>query len=64
MRMEMERMTMAGRHVGANQQELLGIDDIGPANPFIVRPRIRLAQRIRDFDKAAIRAHGLSVFPC
>ena len=58
-RVPVERVTMVRRHVGAHQQQLVGGDDIGAAEPLVVCPGIGFTQGVGEQDEAAVGGvHG------
>ena len=58
-RVPVERVTMVRRHVGAHQQQLVGGDDIGAAEPLVVCPGVGFTQGVGEQDEAAVGGvHG------
>lgn len=51
---DVEGVTPPRGHVGADEQELVRPDHIGPAEPFVVGPGIRLPEGVGDLDKKAV----------
>ena len=51
-RMAVEGVTVAGRHGGADHEELFRGDEIGAAQPFIVGPRVGLVDLLAVLDEA------------
>ena len=55
MRMIMERVAVHRLHIGADEQEFVGGDDIRTTEPFVVGPGIGLAESVGDLDETARR---------
>lgn len=49
--MIMKRVAVHGIHVRANEQEFLRFDQVWPAEPLVIGPRIGLAKRVGDLDE-------------
>lgn len=47
-----ERVAVAWGHVGADEEELFCVDEIGTAEPFVVGPGVDFADGVVDFDEA------------
>jgi len=56
MRMVVKRVTMHRVHVRAHEQKLFSGHEIGPAEPFVVGPRVCFTNGFRDLNEAAFRS--------
>lgn len=59
MRVGMERVAVMRRHRDANEEEFVGGDEVGTAEPFHVRPGIGFADGVGVLNKTLGRGHSL-----
>lgn len=52
MRVKVEGVAMAGSHVGADEKELFGGDEVRAAEPFVVGPGVDFADGVGDLNEA------------
>jgi hypothetical protein len=58
-----KRVAVQRVHVRADEEEFLGGDKVGAAEPFVIGPGVGLAEGVGDLDEAAVGGgHGVVYF--